>query len=71
MSELRAALGRPLEDRIVLLDPEQPDGFVRAWQPSVFPPERHLSYAVTWFALAATVVVLFVALNLRQAPGAS
>jgi surfeit locus 1 family protein len=41
---------------------------VRAWQPSTFPPERHLGYAITWFALAATVAVLFVALNLRRAP---
>ena len=24
-----------------------------------FPPERHLGYAVTWFALAATLVLLW------------
>jgi surfeit locus 1 family protein len=67
LEDLRNALGRTLEPRIILLDDGQPDGFVRAWQPSQFPPERHLSYAITWFALAATVAGLFVALNLRRA----
>jgi surfeit locus 1 family protein len=70
-AELQSALGREVQARIILLDAAQPDGFVRAWQPSAFPPERHLSYAVTWFALAATVAVLFIALNLRRAPGAA
>jgi surfeit locus 1 family protein len=69
LNDLEAALGRSLQARIILLDPAQPDGFVRAWRPSQFPPERHLSYAITWFALAATVAVLFIALNLRRAPG--
>ncbi len=71
MADLQGALGRPLQERIILLDPQQPEGYVRAWQPSPFPPERHLSYAITWFALAATVVVLFIMLNLRRAPGPS
>lgn len=66
MSDLQGALGRPLQGRIILLDPQQPDGYVRAWQPSPFPPERHLGYAITWFALAATVVLLFVLLNLHR-----
>lgn len=68
-AELQSALGRELQQRIILLDAAQPDGFVRTWQPATFPPERHLSYAITWFALAATVALLFIALNLRRAPG--
>lgn len=71
LADLRTAIGRALEPRIILLDPAQADGFVRAWQPSQFPPERHLSYAITWFALAATVAGLFVALNLRRASESS
>jgi surfeit locus 1 family protein len=68
-AQLQSSLGRELQKRIILLDAAQPDGFVRAWQPATFPPERHLSYAITWFALAATVALLFFALNLRRTPG--
>jgi surfeit locus 1 family protein len=71
LNDLRNALGRAIEPRIILLDKEQADGFVRDWQPATFPPERHLSYAVTWFALAATVAAMFVALNLRRASESS
>lgn len=65
LQEVRDALGLDVEPRVVLLDAGEPDGFVREWRPGTFPPERHLGYAVTWFALAATVLVLFVVTNLR------
>ncbi|HSC07412.1 MAG TPA: SURF1 family protein [Steroidobacteraceae bacterium] len=68
-AQLQSSLGRDLPKRIILLDAAQPDGFVRTWQPATFPPARHLSYAITWFALAATVALLFFALNMRRAPG--
>jgi surfeit locus 1 family protein len=65
-ADLEQALGRPVEARILLLDPAAPDGYERAWRPAMgFGPERHLGYAVQWFALATTVLVVFVALSLR------
>ena len=64
-SELSTALERPLDPLILLLDPDQPDGFVREWRPSTFPPERHLSYAITWFAFAAALATVFIVTNLR------
>lgn len=36
-----------------------------------FPPERHLGYAVTWFALAATLLVLWLAFSARTRAEAS
>ncbi len=44
----------------VELDKNLPEGFKREWQvTTIMPPEQHLAYAVQWFALAATLTVLF------------
>jgi surfeit locus 1 family protein len=71
VADLETALGEPVERRIVLLDATAPDGFERAWRPSIgFPPERHLGYAIQWFALALVLVVAFVATSLQPStPG--
>lgn len=51
---------------VLLLAPEQPGGFVRAWTPVVIGPERHLGYAVQWFALALALVILYMLANLKR-----
>lgn len=51
---------------LVLLDPGEPDGYVRNWSAPGFPPMRHIAYAVQWFALALTLVVIYFATNLRR-----
>jgi surfeit locus 1 family protein len=66
-TDLEQALGVPVESRILLLDPAAPDGYERVWRPSLgFGPERHLGYAIQWFALALVVVVIFIALSLQR-----
>lgn len=72
-ADIEQALGAPVESRILLLDPAAPDGFERVWRPAVgFGPERHLGYAIQWFALALVAVVIFIALSLqRVAPDAA
>jgi surfeit locus 1 family protein len=65
--DLERVLGSRVASRIVLLDADLPDGYERAWRPSIgFGPERHLGYALQWFALALTGVVAFIAMNLRR-----
>jgi surfeit locus 1 family protein len=67
--QLWALLGQGGAAGILLLDPAEPDGFVRDWNPAAeFPPSRHYGYAVQWFALAATLVVIFVVVNLKASP---
>jgi surfeit locus 1 family protein len=58
---------------LVLLDPAEPDGYVRHWSAPGFPPMRHIGYAVQWFALALTLAVIYVVTNLRRGgtPGAA
>lgn len=51
---------------LVLLDPGEPDGYIRNWSAPGFPPMRHIAYAVQWFALALTLLVIYVVTNLRR-----
>lgn len=65
--ELERVLGRKLIDGLVLLDPDQPDGYQRAWQAQVqstFGPGRHIAYAVQWFAFALAAIVMYVVVSL-------
>jgi surfeit locus 1 family protein len=66
--DLAAALGRPVEARQLLLAAAEPLGYVREWHAASdgFGPDRHLSYAVQWWAFAALALVLYVALNLER-----
>jgi surfeit locus 1 family protein len=65
-ADLEAVLGAPVEARILLLEPAAPDGYERVWRPAMrFGPERHLGYAVQWFAFALVTLVIFIALSLR------
>lgn len=66
--ELRCILGPTLQDGVLWLDPAEPQGFERAWTVSGFPPERHYGYALQWFALAATLLLLFIVVNFRRIP---
>jgi surfeit locus 1 family protein len=68
-ADVEAVLGHDVEPRIVLLDAALPDGYERQWRPALgFGPERHLGYALQWFAFAIVALVLFIALNLRPRP---
>jgi surfeit locus 1 family protein len=69
MAELSAALGRELAPRQVLLDPGVPDGYVRAWVVPGTSPDRHLGYAVQWFAFAALAAGIWFVLGFRKTGG--
>lgn len=70
-----AALDRPIVP--IVLQPERAarDGpgsgsdahlLQENWQPAASGPEKHWSYAVQWFAMAAALTVAFVVVNLRR-----
>ncbi len=65
--DIGAALGYPVRDYQLLLDPDAAGGFHREWRPALLTPRQHLGYAVQWFALAATVVVIYAVLGFRRA----
>jgi cytochrome oxidase assembly protein ShyY1 len=51
---------------LILLDPEEPDGFVRNWTAPGFPPMRHVGYAVQWFGLALALLVIYIVTNFHR-----
>ena len=64
-----AALHLPvLSPRVLRLDPALPAGYARDLEllPNTLPPERHLGYAVQWFALALAVLAIAALLTLRE-----
>jgi surfeit locus 1 family protein len=52
---------------LVLLDPQESDGYARNWAPPGFPPLRHIGYALQWFALALALFAIYVATNFQAA----
>jgi surfeit locus 1 family protein len=64
--QLEQMLGYPVLDAVVLLGPEQPDGYLRNWRPQLLSPDRHLGYAMQWFAIAMALIVIYVVVNLRR-----
>ncbi len=58
-SDLVCLFGASVLPGVVLLAPNQPNGYLREWKPvTTFPPERHYGYALTWFGLALTLLIL-------------
>jgi surfeit locus 1 family protein len=59
-------LGHKLISGVLLLDASQPEGYERIWEAHLgFQPERHIGYAVQWFAFAVAAVILFVITGFR------
>ena len=66
-ADLERVLDRALGERIVRLAPEQPDGYARTFEMRPdFGPNRHIAYAVQWFALGVAMLVIYVLLNLKR-----
>lgn len=56
--EVSAELDRDVLPFVLLLDADQPSGFVRKWQPQQSGPAKHYGYAFQWFAMAIAVLVI-------------
>lgn len=66
LDNMRCLVEQPWLDGLLLLQtPEQPL-LIRDWRYAGMPPERHLGYAVQWGALCATILIIFLLLNLKR-----
>ncbi|ANB19084.1 SURF1 family protein [Dokdonella koreensis] len=64
--EIAADIGRALDDRVLLLDPDPASGFERIWTPELMPPERHRGYAFQWFSFVVAALAIFTLLHWRK-----
>ena len=65
--ELKRLYGDGLATHIILLDADLADGYERTWQINLgFTPERHIAYAVQWFGLAITLLIIYVVVNMKR-----
>ena len=61
-------LGYRLLPYVILLDKDQKNGFVRDWRPfGAITPRVNLGYAMQWFTMALTVVIIYFVVNTRRA----
>lgn len=58
---LSDALGEPLYPYVIRLRAASPGALELHWQDLNIQPEKHTAYALQWFAMAATLVVLYFA----------
>lgn len=66
LPKLSTLAGYTLYPYVLVLDPKDPAAYKVEWQVVIMGPERHLGYAVQWFALALTLLILSVVLNYRS-----
>lgn len=63
LNQVGKLLNYPLFQYVLNLDAKDPAAYAMEWQIVTMGPERHMGYALQWFALAFTLLILFVVLN--------
>lgn len=67
MEQLTGLLHQETYPFYLLLRTGENSHLVRDWHPVSFPAYRHTGYAIQWFALALTLVVIYLSLNISRA----
>lgn len=62
IDEIAQATHQEFYPFVVRLDVSQENGFIRDWVIMTVEPERHLAYAVQWFALALVLLIAYFSL---------
>lgn len=71
LAQVRCLFGTATLDGILELDASLPGGFERDWAAAgvnEVPPSRHFGYAAQWWLFAATLIALFIKINLKKKP---
>jgi len=67
VGKIDKVVGYPLLPLVLLLDPDDPGGFVRDWRPVYgITPDKHRAYAAQWYTLAFVLVLIYVGVNTHR-----
>lgn len=66
IDEMSAYLKHNFVPFVLRLEPESDNGFVRQWPLPGFGQEKHLGYAFQWFALAGTLLAIYLIVNIKK-----
>jgi len=68
LAPIQRRLGYEIAPFVVLLNPSATVSFKREWLPvnTAMPPQRHVAYAVQWFALALTLLIIYLVVNTKR-----
>lgn len=71
MQRYHETTGLDLQPILVLQENQLGDGLVRQWDRPDSGSAKNIGYAIQWFALAATAVIIFFVLNVKRKPSES
>jgi surfeit locus 1 family protein len=63
LPRLQRLFDRPLATFVVRLEGEQPAALTNDWPVVNVQPEKHIAYAVQWFAMSFTLAILLIVVN--------
>ena len=66
LQEIAGLIKQDLFPYVIRLQPESAQGFLREWSIPGSGEERHLGYAFQWFALAATLAVIYLVVTIKR-----
>lgn len=68
---VRCQYHAPVVDGLLLLDADDPNGFVRDWDEDLvgLSPFGHYAYASQWFLMAVVAGIILIVVNTRRRPG--
>ena len=67
LGPIEQRLGYPLLPLVLLLDTQDPQGFIRDWKPVYgISPDKHRAYAAQWYTLALVLLLIYVGVNTHR-----
>lgn len=66
LSQYQEKTGLALQPILVLQENDTGDGLVREWPLAKSTSDKNIGYAVQWFSLAITTIIIFIVLNVRR-----